>query len=110
MKKYAVRITTQAQEQILKYAAYIKNELCNPVAEERFVRGIWKEMKTLENMPQRFMCLNDEPWKTLGVHRMIFKGYLVYYLVNEEKTEVSVVGVVLGRQDQVSQLEQIKWE
>lgn len=110
MKEYAVKVTKQAQEHILNYAFYIRDGLLNPSAAERFVRGIWKEIKTLGTMPRRFPCLEEEPWKTMGVRRMVFKGYLVYYLVDEENAEVAVVGVVLGRRDQSSQLEQMSFE
>lgn len=37
MKKYQVKVTLQANEQLLEYALYIQNELYNPQAAKKFL-------------------------------------------------------------------------
>lgn len=40
MKKYGVRVTPQAMNDILEYAEYIRNELLNPPAARKFVADL----------------------------------------------------------------------
>ena len=61
-------------------------------------------------MPFRHQLVDEEPWKTEGVRRVIVKNFYVYYWTNEEKEEVHVTAVVYGRRDQVKQLEEMDME
>ena len=107
MKTYSVKVTSQAQDHILEYASYIKDELMNSVAAENFVRVLWEEINTLDVMPKRCPCIKEEPWRSMKIRKIIVRGYYVYYLVDDEKKQVIVVGVVYGKRNQIEQLENI---
>ena len=98
MKQYTVMLTKQASNQILEYAAYIQNELLNPQAARKFA------VAGLDTMPQRHPLLEEEPWRNQGVRKMVVRGYLVYFWVEEQTATVHIIAVIYGRRDQLAQL------
>lgn len=104
MKQYTVMLTTQASNQILEYASYIQNELLNPQAARKLVKDLREAIAGLDTMPQRHPQLEEEPWRSQGVRKMIVRGYLVYFWINEQTAMVPVVAVIYGRRDQFAQL------
>lgn len=110
MKRYEVRLTTQAQEDIFSYAEYVRDELLNPQAARKFVLDMRKAVNSLETMPQRNPLMDEEPWHSMSVHKMAVRGYLVYYWVEEETAQVHVTGIVYGRRNQMDQLADMDFE
>ena len=104
MKQYTVMLTTQASNQILEYASYIQNELLNPQAAKKFVKDLREAIAGLDTMPQRHPQLEEEPWRSQGVRKMIVRGYLVYFWINEQTAVVHVIAVIYGQRDQLAQL------
>ena len=73
MKQYEVRSTTQANEYVLGYVEYIRNELLNPLDAKKFVNDIRAAVKSLSIMPQRNPLTEEEPWRSMGVHKMVVR-------------------------------------
>lgn len=110
MKQYEVRSTIQANEHVLDYAEYIQNELFNPQAARKFVNDIRAAVKSLSQMPQRNPLTEEEPWRSMGIHKMVVRGYIVYYWIEEDAGVVHVIGVVYGKRNQIEQLADIDFE
>lgn len=110
MKQYEVRSTIQANEHVLDYAEYIQNELFNPQAARKFVNDIRAAVKSLSQMPQRNPLTEEEPWRSMGIHKMVVGGYIVYYWIEEDAGVVHVTGVVYGKRNQIEQLADIDFE
>ena len=58
-------------------------------------------------MPSRYPLVEEEPWRSKGVHKMPVKNHLVYYFVKEEAKLVYVPAVIYGRRDQLVALANI---
>lgn len=58
-------------------------------------------------MPSRYSLVEEEPWRSKGVHKMPVKNHLVYYFVNEEAKLIYVPAVIYGRRDQLVALADI---
>lgn len=110
MKQYEVRLTTQANEHVLDYAEYIQNELLNPQAARKFINDIRAAVKSLSQMPQRNPLTDEEPWRNMGIRKMVVRGYIVYYWIEEGSKIVHVTGVVYGKRNQTEQLADIDFE
>lgn len=110
MKQYKVRLTTQASGHILDYAEYIQNELFNPQAARRFVKDIRAEVNSLSQMPQRNPLVEEEPWHSMGIYKLMVRGYLVYYWIDDETEVVHITGVVYGKRNQINQLADMDFE
>ena len=110
MKQYEVRSTKQANDHVLDYAEYIQNELLNHQAARKFVNDIRIAVKSLNQMPQRNPLTEEEPWRSMEVRKMVVRGYIVYYWIEEEIKVVHVIGVVYGKRDQAKQLADMDFE
>lgn len=104
MKQYTVMLTKQASHQILEYVSYIQNELLNPQAARKLVKDLREAVAGLDTMPQRYPLLEEEPWRSQSIRKMVVRGYLIYFWTEEQTTTVHVVAVIYGRRDQFAQL------
>lgn len=110
MKQYQVRMTVQAEENILEYAEYIMTELLNPQTAVKFVEDMRLAVKSLSFMPQRNPLVDEEPWRKMGIYKMVVRGYIIYYWVDNEMETVHVTGVVYGKRNQEEQLTAMDFE
>ncbi len=107
MDEYKVKITPQASAQMLEIFSYIRGTLKEPVAAERLIDELQKNILSLSSMPKRVALTDEEPWRSYGVHKMPVKNFLVYFWINEELNEVHITAVIYGRRDQLEQLKQM---
>lgn len=109
-KTYFVKITTLAEEQMQAIVKYIASELKAPKAALRLLDEIESAISSLSQFPQRVALTEDEPWRSLGIHKMPAKNFLVYYWIDEENIKVQVTAIINGRLDQIKQLSQMDME
>ena len=108
MKNYQVKITPQASGQILEYALYIQNELCNPQAAQKFLEDIRNAVNnTLDRVFSRHPLTEEEPWHSEEMRMAVVRGYLIYFWVDEETDTVHVIAVIYEKRDQAEQLSKI---
>ena len=110
MKRYTIRITRQAREQLRDIKKYISEVLMAPYAAKNTVAAIKKEIKSLDKMPERVRLTEEEPWRSEGIHRMRVKNNFVYYWIDEEKSKVQLTAVIYVARDQAAQLESMEME
>ncbi len=109
-KTYFVKITTQAEEQLQAIVQYISSELKAPKAALSLLDEIESATLSLSQFPQRVALTEEEPWRSLGIHKMPVKNFLVYFWIDEENIKVQVTAVIYGRCDQIKQLSQMDME
>lgn len=107
MDEYKVKITPQASEQILEIFNYISNTLKEPVVAERLFDKLRESVLSLGTMPRRVALIDEEPWKSHGIHKMPVKNFIVYFWINEELKQVHIIAVIYGRRDQLERLKQM---
>jgi len=106
-KKYTVKITTQAQEQLREIVGYIAYTLQSPGTALKMLDTLEKEITSLDQFPNRVPFTEEEPWHSQGIHKLPVKNYLIYFWVDETTKEVHVTGVIYARRDQRHQLSNI---
>lgn len=104
MKKYSVNVTNYAYKQLSEIAEYISEVLFSPETANKWLIKMRKEISELSIFPSKFGLINEEPWKSKGIHRMSVDNYNVYYTIDETNSEVWVVAVVYARRNQKQQL------
>ena len=104
-KKYTVELTSLAQEQVVRIAQYVSDELKAPNAASLLVDKLEAEISKLETMPERIVLVDREPWRSKGVHKFIIDDYIAYFIIMEPRDVVRVIAIVVGRMDQIKQLE-----
>ena len=104
MKTYQVILTPLALEHIQRITDYIAESLQAPDTALRWLDRTEQAIASLETMPLRFRTVDEEPWHTKGIRRMLEGNYFVYYVVDEAASIVRVIAVVYARSDQLAKL------
>ena len=103
-KQYEVRITDFALEAVHGIASYISRELFNDAAAVRWLEKILDTVNGLAYFPARVPLTPEEPWRSLGVHRLVIEKQYLYFWIDEGRSCVHVIDVVYQRMDQVKRL------
>ena len=107
MDEYKVKVTRQAKEHLALIREYIATKLKEPIVAKRTLELLKSEMMSLQTMPYRVKCIDEQPWGELGFRKIRVKNYYVYFLVDENRKEVQILAVIYVRRDQATQLEQL---
>lgn len=107
---YLVKVTEQAREQLREITQYIEKELKNPDAALHTLDVLEGSISSLSQFPQRVSLTEEEPWRSLSIHKLPVKNFLVYFWVNEIELKVQVTAIVYNKRDQKMQLSQMSWE
>ena len=109
MTSYEVRITKQAYRQMKEIALYIANELFAPEAAANLLDKLQESINALSDMPKRHSLVDEEPWKSEGVRKIVVKGFLIYFWVDDENMRVQVTAVIYAKRNQRVQLAKMDW-
>ena len=110
MNHYDIIITPDATADLVELRDYISEVLLSPETALSYVRSIREEISKLSELPTRIKPLDDEPWHSLGVRKIIAKNFYVYFWINEETKCVYIMNVIYGKRDQLKQLAKMKLE
>jgi len=94
--KYSLKFTPKAEEDLDQIYGYIFNTLCAENAANKLIDKIEKEILRLKEFPFSCSYVIDEPLKSRGYHKLIVDNYLVFYLVNESKSQVIIMRILYG--------------
>lgn len=101
---YDVKITKQAKEQMAQIVDYISNELFAPEVAIQLLDKLENSIMALEEFPERFQLIDEEPWRSEGVRKIVVNNFLVYYWINPQERKVHVTAVIYAKRDQLKQL------
>ena len=110
MNEYEVRVTRQALKQIKEIVHYISNDLMAPDAADNLLDKMKAEITKLSSFPKKHALIDEEPWRTEGVRKIVVKNFLIYYWVDDENNRVQVTAVIYCRRDQTKQLSNMDME
>ena len=106
MDGYEIILTPDAEEDLWELRNYIADVLLSPGTALEYVRAVREEIASLAQFPARFKPLDDEPWHSRSVRRLLAKNYFVYYWIDEPRKRVYVMNVIYSRRDQLQALAQ----
>ena len=107
MDSYKIIITPDAEEDLFELRNYIADVLLARDTARNYIRTIRKEIGSLSELPARYKPVDDEPWHSRGVRRIIVNNFFVYYRIDEDRKQVFVLNVIYARRDQLRMLEQM---
>ena len=107
---YQVHITSAAETDLYEIAAYLAYTRREPGSAHKFLLTIREQAEALSESPGRRKRVDEEPWRTLGFHRIRAKNWYIYYRVIEEKKQVDITGICYIRKDQETFLNQMDIE
>ena len=96
---WKVVYTTQAKQDLRNIYEYIAYTLLAPDTAAGQARRVMKEIRSLDEMPMRFRCYEQEPWHSRGLRCFSVDRYLVFYLPEPATGTVFVVSIMYGGRD-----------
>ena len=108
MDSYEIIITPDAIADLVELRDYIADVLLAPDTARSYIQAIRKEISKLSEMPGRIKLVDDEPWRSRGVRKIMAKNFYVYYRMDEAAMRVYIMNVIYARRDQLQQLVQMK--
>lgn len=94
MQHYKIEITDLAERDLEETGDYIAFVLLNPSAAENTIKGIRKQIDTLQIFPKDKELDEDPILAALGVRKVYYKDYKAYFIVDDENKVVYVVRVL----------------
>lgn len=106
--KYEIKVTRQALEQMRKIAHYISYDLMAPEAADNLLDDLKASILKLSVLPKKYPLIEEEPWRSECVRKIVVKNFLVYYWIDEEYNKVQVTAVIYSKRDQIKQLKNME--
>ena len=108
MPDYRIIITPDAIEDLTELRDYIANVLLAPDTALNYIQTIRREIGSLARMPARHKRVDQEPWHSRGVRKIIVKNFYVYYRIDDPAGTVYVLNVIYAKRDQLKALSRMK--
>ena len=105
MDSYQIIVTPDAEADLSELRDYIANVLRSPKTARSYLYHLRRE---ISEMPARIKAVDEEPWHSCGIRKLIVKNFLVYFRIVEEEKTVYILNVIYARRDQFRVLEQMK--
>lgn len=102
--EYEVKVTRQALEQMRAIVHYISYDLMVPDVADNLLDDLKSSILELSVLPKKHPLIEEEPWRSEGVRKVVVKNFLVYYWVDDEHNKVQVTAVIYCKRDQIKQL------
>lgn len=99
MPSYSVDLTQNAASDIREIYAYIRFQLLEPETAAQQRDRIKKAVLGLSSLPKRYALISDGQLREAGVRFCPVDNYLVFYVINEQEHNVTVIRVLYSRRD-----------
>ena len=96
---YTVIYSPQALLDLKEIYAYIALSLHAAATAKSYVNRIRSEIRSLDTMPERYAAIDWEPWRSMGMHKVPVKSFVVFYVVNKEDFTVTIFRILYGGMD-----------
>ena len=100
MDSYKVNITKQAEESMRDIALYIARNIMNVSAAEGHVEASLNAIEELSYRAATVKTIPENPWGEMGFRRISVKNYYIYFIIYEDRKEVSVLDIIYQGRDQ----------
>lgn len=108
MDFYEIIMTNDATADLIELRDYIAEVLLAPETALSYIHTIRTEISTLSEMPDRIKTVDDEPWHSRGIRKIVAKNFYVYYRIDESSKRVYILNIIYNKRDQLRQLAQMK--
>ena len=108
MGSYEIIMTPDAADDLAELRDYIAYSLLVPETALSYIQAIRKEIESLSVMPARYKTVDDEPWRSRGIRKIIVKNFYIYYRIDEDAQRVYILNVIYARRDQLKMLRQMR--
>ncbi|MCC8167730.1 MAG: type II toxin-antitoxin system RelE/ParE family toxin [Clostridiales bacterium] len=94
MQLYTIKISEAAEVDLENAGDYIAFELLNPQAAENTIKGIREQVNRLSRFPESHELDDDPVLAELGVRKIYYKDYKIFFIIDKEHNVVSIVRIL----------------
>ena len=106
--KFEVELTERADRDFRNIFLYIASDLSSPENAEKQINRLWNAIFSLDELPERYRCYEDEPWYSRGMRVLPIDNFVILYIPYLEEKVVRIVTVMYGGRDISEQLKKIE--
>lgn len=96
---FKVEYSDPAALDLAEIIKYIKDELSNPQAAERFFNMVEQRLVDLREHPYKFPLYHNERLSEEGTRFVVVGNYIMFYIVDDINKIVTIARIVYGKQD-----------
>lgn len=108
MDSYEIIMTPDAAADLAELRDYITDVLLVPDTAISYIRAIRERISSLSEMPSRIRPVDDEPWHSRGIRKIMAKNFYVYYRIDEAAKRVYILNIIYKSRDQLRHLARMK--
>lgn len=105
--KFEVELTERADRDLRNIFLYIAVDLGAPENAERQINRLWDAILSLDELPERYRCYEDEPWRSRGMRFFSIDNFVILYIPYLKKKVVRIVTIMYDGRDISEQLKKI---
>jgi toxin ParE1/3/4 len=94
MKKNAVFLTHQAENDLKSIFEYVAITLFEPEIASNLIQRIEQAIISLEYMPERFRLYEKAPWFNIGLRQMPIDNFVIFYIPRVEDQTVTIIRIM----------------
>ena len=73
-----------------------------------YLREIMRAIAALAELPERYKLVDEEPWHSRGVRKIIANNFFVYYRIDDAAKRVYIMNVIYRRRDQLRAMSRMR--
>ena len=104
MNKFIIEITEPAESDLKNIRLYIEEELLEPNTAIKIIDEIGESIVSLEELPMRNALVCDARLAKLGIRRAMVKNYIIFYIVDEKESEVTIIRILYSKRNWINLL------
>lgn len=102
--RYAVRISREAEQDLIDLTRYIAETLMNPEAAFGQLERLEQAIDKLAEYPKRHALYEREPWRSRGLRWMPVDHYRVFYTASDITGIVTIIRVLYQGRNEAKML------
>jgi len=103
MDSCKVEFAKKADRDLDGIFAYLQTQSVSQWRATKFVTALRAEIsRSLSFSPQGYRLVDDDLLAAKGLHKLIVKGYLAFFTVNETKNTANVKRIIHGKRDWIT--------
>lgn len=76
--RFEVELTERADRDLRNIFLYIAIDLQSPENAEKQLKRLWSAIRSLDGLPERYHCYEDEPWHSRGLRILPVDNYNIF--------------------------------
>ena len=97
--RYEIIYSSKALGDLDSIYSYITYNLLSNLTAQNYIKRIHTEILSLDIFPERYAKVDLKPWDSAEVHKLPVGKFIVFYMVDNKKMQVTVLRIIYGGRD-----------